>query len=77
MLSARTLPGASFGLYVHVDNVDAHYELVRAHGVEIESELQNQPYGSREYGVKDLEGHRWWFASALEESPHRIRHSQD
>lgn len=64
MLPARTLPGASGGLYVHVDNVDAHYERVRAHGVEIDSELQNQPYGAREYGVKDLEGHRWWFASA-------------
>ena len=64
MLSARTLQGASGGLYVHVHNVDAHYELVRARGVEIESELQDQPYGSREYGVKDPEGHRWWFASA-------------
>ena len=64
MLAARMLPGASAGLYVHVDDVDAHYEHVRAHGLEIESELQDQPYGSREYGVKDLEGHRWWFASA-------------
>jgi uncharacterized glyoxalase superfamily protein PhnB len=64
MLAARTLPGASGGLYVHVDDVDAHYELVRARGVEIDSELRDQPYGSREYGAKDLEGHRWWFASA-------------
>ncbi len=63
MLAADTWPGASVGLYVHVDDVDAHYQRVRARGVEIESELQDQPYGSREYGVKDLEGHRWWFAS--------------
>ena len=64
MLAARTLPGASAGLYVHVDDVDAHYEFVRSRGIEVESELRDQPYGSREYGVKDLEGHRWWFASA-------------
>jgi hypothetical protein len=23
------------------------------------------PYGQREYGARDLEGHRWWFASPL------------
>lgn len=64
MISAHTLPGASFGLFVHVDDVDAHYKVVRAHGVKIESEPQDQPYGSREYGVRDPEGHRWWFGSA-------------
>lgn len=25
----------------------------------------DQPYGQREYGARDLEGHRWWFASPL------------
>lgn len=63
MLAARTLPGASGGLYVHVDDVDAHYKRVKAYGAAIESEVKDQPYGSREYGVKDLEGHRWWFGS--------------
>jgi uncharacterized glyoxalase superfamily protein PhnB len=23
----------------------------------------DQPYGQREYGVRDCEGHRWWFAT--------------
>lgn len=64
MLAVRTLPGVSEGLYVHVDDVDEHYELVRARGVSVESEPKDQPYGTREYGVKDLEGHRWWFGSA-------------
>lgn len=63
MLAARSLPGATGGLYVNVADVDAHYQRARALGVEIESELRDQPYGSREYGVKDLEGHRWWFGS--------------
>jgi uncharacterized glyoxalase superfamily protein PhnB len=64
MLAARSFRGATGGLYVHVADVDAHYERARALGVEIESELRDQPYGTRDYGVKDLEGHRWWFGSA-------------
>jgi uncharacterized glyoxalase superfamily protein PhnB len=48
---------------VHVDDVDAHYESACAAGAKIETEPQNQPYGQREYGVRDPEGHRWWFAT--------------
>ena len=33
----------------------AHDFLVRAFGF--------QPYGQREYGARDLEGHRWWFGA--------------
>ena len=29
------------------------------------SEPADQPYGQREYGVRDPEGHRWWFATPL------------
>jgi uncharacterized glyoxalase superfamily protein PhnB len=25
----------------------------------------NQPYGQREYGARDLEGHRWWFGAPV------------
>jgi uncharacterized glyoxalase superfamily protein PhnB len=28
-----------------------------------DSEPTDQPYGRREYGVRDLEGHRWWFGT--------------
>ena len=54
---------ASGGLVVHVHDVDAHYERACAAGAKIETEPQNQPYGQREYGVRDPEGHRWWFAT--------------
>ena len=53
----------SAGLVVHVDDVDLHYARARAKGAEIESEPQEQPYGQREYGARDPEGHRWWFAT--------------
>ena len=53
------------GLVVHVEDVDAHFKQARAAGANIESEPVDQPYGQREYGVRDPEGQRWWFATML------------
>jgi uncharacterized glyoxalase superfamily protein PhnB len=65
LASPRTMDVASGGLVVHVDDVDAHYERARAAGASIEREPADQEYGQREYGARDLEGHRWWFATPL------------
>jgi len=56
---------AHSGLFVHVDDVDAHYARARGAGARIDSEPVDQPYGQREYGARDSEGHRWWFASPV------------
>ncbi|MDN5765956.1 MAG: VOC family protein [Humibacillus sp.] len=56
---------ASGGLAVLVDDVDAHCERARSAGAVIDDEPQEQPYGRREYGARDPEGHRWWFGSAV------------
>ncbi|HEV8340351.1 MAG TPA: VOC family protein [bacterium] len=56
---------STFGLVVHVDDVDAHCEHARAAGADVETEPADQEYGQREYGVRDLEGHRWWFATPV------------
>lgn len=68
LASQQSMGSASSGLVVHVDDVDAHYERVRAYGAHIESEPQDTDYGQREYGVRDPEGHRWWFATPLTQS---------
>jgi len=65
LASARSLPAASSGLVVHVDDVDAHCKQARACGAQVESEPRDMPYGQREYGARDPEGHRWWFATQL------------
>ena len=57
------------GLVIHVDDVDAHFEHARAAGADVEKEPVNQPYGQREYGVRDQEGHRWWFATPVNVFP--------
>jgi len=65
LASPRSLPAASSGLVVHVDDVNAHFKHAKGCGAEIENEPKDMPYGQREYGVRDLEGHRWWFAAPL------------
>jgi len=55
----------SSGLVVFVDDVDQHFRRAAAAGARIDSEPVDQPYGQREYGARDPEGHRWWFATPL------------
>ncbi|MGH2913648.1 MAG: VOC family protein [Solirubrobacteraceae bacterium] len=61
--AASALPAASGGLAVIVDDVDAHHAHARASGAHIDSDPTDQPYGRREYGARDPEGHRWWFGT--------------
>jgi len=56
---------ANSGLFVDVDDVDAHYEHARSAGARIDGPPMDQPYGRREYGASDLEGHRWWFGKSI------------
>jgi uncharacterized glyoxalase superfamily protein PhnB len=46
-------------VYVVVADADAVYAKAKAAGAEIIRELQNMDYGSREFAVRDPEGHSW------------------
>ena len=48
------------GVWIRVDEVDAHFEHARDAGATILGEPVDQPYG-RSYRAADLEGHRWMF----------------
>jgi uncharacterized glyoxalase superfamily protein PhnB len=63
LASPRSMPAATSGLVVYVEDVDAHYERARSHGAQPEGEPKDMPYGQREYGITDPERHRWWFAT--------------
>ena len=56
---------ASHGVYVAVEDVDAHYAQAKAAGAEIIREIEDTDYGSREYTARDPEGHVWSFGSYL------------
>jgi len=45
--------------YVVVGNIDAVYARAQAAGAVIVRPLQNTDYGSREFSVRDPEGHSW------------------
>jgi uncharacterized glyoxalase superfamily protein PhnB len=51
------------GIYVYVEDVDAHYRRAKAAGAEIVRDLQDTDYGSREYSARDLDGHLWSFGT--------------
>jgi len=51
------------GIYVAIDDPDAHHDRARAAGAQIVRELADQDYGSREYSARDLEGNLWSFGT--------------
>ena len=63
MASPQTLGAATQALCVHVDDLDAHFERVRSAGAETTSPPKDTDFGSREYHVRDLEGHPWTFGT--------------
>ncbi len=63
--SPLSLGAATQALYVHVPDLDAHFERARSAGAEIASPPQTTDFGSREYHARDPEGHLWTFGSYL------------
>ncbi|GGS25506.1 extradiol dioxygenase [Streptomyces humidus] len=57
------------GVYVVVDDVDAHHRRAAEHGVEILMPPTDQEYGSRDYMARDLEGNIWSFGTYAPEIP--------
>lgn len=73
-LSPLDLSGVNQGLYVYVDNVDAHYKNAKARGAVITMEPGEMFWGDRIYAAKDLEGHRWTFAQHVKDiAPEDLR----
>jgi uncharacterized glyoxalase superfamily protein PhnB len=54
---------ATGGMYVVVDDVDAHCAHAKAAGAEIVTEPNDQDYGSRDYVARDPEGFVWTFGT--------------
>ncbi|MDJ0461827.1 VOC family protein [Streptomyces sp. H27-C3] len=51
------------GVYVVVEDVDAHHARAVEHGVEILMPPTDQDYGSRDYMARDAEGNVWSFGT--------------
>ncbi|WP_240135815.1 VOC family protein [Streptomyces sp. MUM 178J] len=51
------------GVFVHVDDVDAHHARAVEQGAEIVMAPRDQDYGSRDYMARDVEGNLWSFGT--------------
>jgi uncharacterized glyoxalase superfamily protein PhnB len=56
------------GVYIVVDDADAHHRRAVDHGAEILMPPTDQDYGSREYMARDLEGNIWSFGTYAPET---------
>jgi uncharacterized glyoxalase superfamily protein PhnB len=56
-------PPGGAGVYVVVDDPDAHHARAIAAGAEIVMGLTDQDYGSRDYTARDPEGNLWCFGT--------------
>ncbi len=63
MRPAYEVGAVTSGLYVAVDDVDAHYARAKAAGAEIVREPVDQDYGGRDYSARDCEGNLWSFGT--------------
>ena len=57
------LGGVTQSIYIVVEDTDAHYARAVEAGAEIVRELEDTPYGSRDYSARDPEGHLWHFGT--------------
>jgi PhnB protein len=53
---------ATMGIFIYLNEVDAHYERARDAGAEIVKAPYDEPYG-RAYTARDLDGHPWFFTT--------------
>lgn len=56
-------PWADAGVYVVVDDIDAHYARAVAAGAEILRPLAQTSYGAKEFTARDPDGHLWSFGT--------------
>jgi PhnB protein len=61
----KELGQETVGLYVMVDDADAHYERALEAGAEIPEDPHDEKYGHRRYTAVDPEGHHWFFAHEI------------
>jgi uncharacterized glyoxalase superfamily protein PhnB len=63
LVRPREAGGVTVGIYVIVEDADAHFARAKAAGAEILLEPVTQDYGGRDYTCKDPEGHVWTFGT--------------
>jgi len=67
--SPATLGGTAVGIMIYVTDVDAFAERAVAAGAKLLEPVKDQFYGDRSCKVLDPSGHKWFFATHVEDVP--------
>ena len=62
MISPREAMTTTMGVFIYLDDVDAHHARAQSAGAEIVHPPHDEPYG-RTYTARDLDGHPWFFTT--------------
>src|SRR4051794_6545692 len=63
MSSPRDTGSNTQSLYIYAEDIDGLYHRAKSAGAEVLREPENPEYGGRVFGVRDPEGHTWYFGS--------------
>ena len=55
----------SYFAYIDVENIDDLYLEYRTKAVDVLSEIENKPWGQREFSVRTIDGHRIMFGEEI------------
>ena len=66
-VSPQTLGGTPVSLYIYVEDVDGFTEKAIAEGLKVLKPVADQFYGDRSGGFEDPFGHKWGFATHVED----------
>jgi len=67
--SPATLGGTAVGIMIYVPDVDAFAERAVAAGAKLTEPVKDQFYGDRSCRLLDPSGHKWFFATHIEDVP--------
>ena len=68
-VSPATLGGSPVGIMIYVPDVDAFAEHAVKAGAKLEAPVKDQFYGDRSCRLLDPSGHKWFFATHIEDVP--------
>jgi uncharacterized glyoxalase superfamily protein PhnB len=63
--SPDAAPGTGHSVMVRVEAIEAHLSRARQHGARIIRDLEEFPYGERQYSCLDPAGHSWTFSETI------------
>ncbi|MCW5911720.1 MAG: VOC family protein [Cyclobacteriaceae bacterium] len=55
----------SWFAYIDMENIDILYQEYRSGNVEILSEIEDKPWGQREFSIRTIDGHRIMFGQEI------------